>query len=85
MNRCAKFYNVVYSCLSLQPPKFTPLHVKKKLRGPEQLSCFELYPISGCLLPGDWINVKLKFMPTEEVTLHVFIIRVYLCNYFYLD
>ena len=60
---------MIYSLYLLQPPKFTPLHVKKKLKGPEQLSCFELYPVSGCLLAGDWIDVKVKFMPTEEVRL----------------
>ena len=45
-----------------------PLHLRKKLRT-EKLKpkYFEVMPPIGSLMPGQRINVQVKFMPTEEV------------------
>ena len=45
-----------------------PMHLRRKLR-PEKARPrnFEMMPPLGMLLPGQRVNVQVKFMPTEEV------------------
>lgn len=58
--------------LFLQLDKHIPLHVRKKMKGHKpKPRTFEIMPPSGCLLPGQRINVQIKFMPTEEVSVVV--------------
>nr|XP_006823299.1 PREDICTED: hydrocephalus-inducing protein homolog [Saccoglossus kowalevskii] len=47
--------------------KHIPLHVRKKMK-PEKPKPrnFEMMPPDGFLLPGQRVNVQVKFMPTEE-------------------
>ena len=45
-----------------------PLHLRKKLRTEKpKPKYFEVMPPIGSLMPGQRINVQVKFMPTEEV------------------
>ena len=45
-----------------------PLHLRKKLRTEKpKPKHFEVMPPIGSLMPGQRINVQVKFMPTEEV------------------
>ena len=45
-----------------------PLHLRKKLRTEKpKPKHFEVMPPIGTLMPGQRINVQVKFMPTEEV------------------
>ena len=45
-----------------------PLHLKKKMKlEKNKMRTFEIMPPSGSLLPGQKINIQIKFMPTEEV------------------
>ena len=49
----------------------TPLHLRKKIKAePQKPKHFEIMPPSGILSPGQRINVQVKFMPTEEVSLN---------------
>ena len=45
-----------------------PLHLRKKLRTEKpKPKYFEVMPPIGSLMPGQRVNVQVKFMPTEEV------------------
>ena len=45
-----------------------PLHLRKKLRSEKpKPKLFEVMPPVGSLMPGQRINVQVKFMPSEEV------------------
>lgn len=56
------------SYLPNKDDKFTPLHLKRKKRQQELIKPrnFEIMPPAGTLLPGQKLNIQLKFMPTEE-------------------
>ena len=45
------------------------MHLRKKMKQHERVKpkIFEIMPPSGSLVPGQKINVQVKFMPTEEV------------------
>ncbi|XP_077982980.1 hydrocephalus-inducing protein homolog isoform X2 [Glandiceps talaboti] len=47
--------------------KHVPMHLRRKMK-PEKPKArnFEMMPPTGMLLPGQRINVQVKFMPTEE-------------------
>jgi len=59
---------------SYLPPKeekFTPMHLKRKKKqcieaGLQRPKIFEIMPPSGTLMPGQKVNIQLKFMPSEE-------------------
>lgn len=44
------------------------MHLRRKMK-PEKPKpkTFELMPSTGVLMPGQRVNVQVKFMPTEEV------------------
>lgn len=51
--------------------KFTPMHLKRKKKmesenGVNKPRIFEILPPSGILMPGQKVNIQIKFMPTEE-------------------
>lgn len=50
-----------------QIDKHTPMHLRRKIK-PEKPKpkIFEFMPAEGTLLPGQRINVQVKFMPTDE-------------------
>ena len=51
-----------------QIDKHMPLHLRRKLKPDKpRPRNFEMMPPAGMLLPGQRINVQIKFMPTEEV------------------
>lgn len=61
------------SYLPKREDKFTPMHLKRKKKGPENAELskprtFEIMPPTGILLPSQKVNIQLKFMPTEEVS-----------------
>jgi hydrocephalus-inducing protein len=50
--------------------KFTPPHLKRKKKQEAEANkprIFEILPPSGLLMPGQKVNIQVKFMPTEEV------------------
>ena len=54
--------------LFFQIDKTIPMHLRRKLRQDKpKPKTFEMMPPSGFLMPGQRINVQVKFMPTEEV------------------
>ncbi|MGH0142284.1 UNVERIFIED_CONTAM: hypothetical protein FKN15_002866 [Acipenser sinensis] len=54
--------------MPIQIDKYIPLHLRRKAR--QELKAeplvFEMLPPSGVLLPGERINVQVKFSPAEE-------------------
>ncbi|CAF0787663.1 unnamed protein product [Brachionus calyciflorus] len=56
------------SYINKKEDKFTPLHKrKKKLEAQENRpKIFEIMPPNGILMPGQKVNIQVKFMPTEE-------------------
>ena len=46
--------------------KFIPLHLKKKTQPPKHAPHFEVIPARGCIEPGQRLNVKIKFLPSEQ-------------------
>ncbi|XP_068693384.1 hydrocephalus-inducing protein homolog [Montipora foliosa] len=49
--------------------KMIPLHLRKKMRSEKaKPKHFEVMPPIGSLMPGQRINVQVKFMPTEEIS-----------------
>ncbi|XP_055892829.1 hydrocephalus-inducing protein homolog isoform X5 [Biomphalaria glabrata] len=47
--------------------KHVPMHLRRKLRQEKKKpNIFEVLPPTGVLMPGQRINVQVKFMPTEE-------------------
>jgi hydrocephalus-inducing protein len=59
------------SYLPKKDEKFTPLHLKRKKKADGEVNnkprTFEIMPPSGILMPGQKINIQIKFMPIEEV------------------
>ncbi|XP_025115052.1 hydrocephalus-inducing protein-like isoform X4 [Pomacea canaliculata] len=48
--------------------RFVPLYLRRKLRQEKKKPPhFEVLPASGSLMPGQRVNVQIKFMPTEEI------------------
>jgi hydrocephalus-inducing protein len=50
--------------------RFTPMHLKRKKKSetePNKPKDFEIMPPTGSLMPGQKVNIQLKFMPSEEV------------------
>ena len=50
------------------------MHLSKKMKQHERVKpkIFEIMPPSGSLVPGQKINVQVKFMPIEEVWYNIF-------------
>ncbi|KAI6660485.1 hypothetical protein LOD99_14069 [Oopsacas minuta] len=46
--------------------KFIPLHLKKKTQPPKHAPHFEVIPARGCVEAGQRLNVKIKFLPSEQ-------------------
>ncbi|XP_059164892.1 hydrocephalus-inducing protein homolog isoform X11 [Physella acuta] len=47
--------------------KHVPMHLRRKMKQNKKKShIFEVLPPTGVLMPGQRINVQVKFMPTEE-------------------
>ena len=46
--------------------KFIPLHLKKKTHAPKHAPHFEVIPARGCVEAGQRLNVKIKFLPSEQ-------------------
>ncbi|CAL1528045.1 unnamed protein product [Lymnaea stagnalis] len=47
--------------------KHVPMHLRRKIRqNKKKASIFEVMPPTGTLMPGQRVNVQVKFMPTEE-------------------
>ena len=52
----------------LQLDKHMPMHLRRKaLKERQKPRTFEMIPATGSLMPGQRVNVQVKFMPTEEV------------------
>lgn len=65
----AKSLSLLQILLLPQIDKHMPLHLRRKLRPDRpRPKNFEMLPFSGSLLPGQRVNVQVKFMPTEEVS-----------------
>ena len=72
-----------------------PLHLKKKFKEKAPPKYFDLTPSSGKLMPGQSMDIKVKFTPAEEVRtyVHLFVsyniiyvrvrMYIYLCVYVY--
>ena len=50
-----------------QIPKHVPLHVRKKIQEKPPPRYFEVEPSTGILLPGQRADIRVRFMPSEEV------------------
>lgn len=64
------FPTVIYGSMSLplpQIPKHVPLHVRRKMREKPPPKYFEVEPVTGILLPGQRSDIRVRFMPSEEV------------------
>merc|ERR1712223_1582816 len=47
--------------------KHVPMHLRRKIRqAKKKPRIFEVLPPTGVLMPGQRVNVQVKFMPTEE-------------------
>lgn len=59
------------SYLPKKDEKFTPMHLKRKKKQADtdvsnKPRTFEIMPPTGILMPGQRVNIQLKFMPGEE-------------------
>ena len=51
-----------------QSDKHMPMHLRRKSKTEKaKPRYFEMMPPTGTLMPGQRLNVQVKFMPTEEV------------------
>ena len=51
-----------------QVDKHVPMHLRRKNKLEKaKPRHFEIMPPTGTLMPGQRLNVQVKFMPTEEV------------------
>ena len=58
--------------------KHVPMHLRRKIRqAKKKPRIFEVLPPTGVLMPGQRVNVQVKFMPTEEVSFDVTMLRNY--------
>ena len=48
-------------------PRHIPMHLRKKMREKPAPKYFEVEPPSGIILPGQTMDIRIKFMPSEEV------------------
>ena len=48
-------------------PRHIPLHVRRKMKEKPPPKFFEVEPSTGILLPGKKMDIKVIFMPSEEV------------------
>ena len=54
-----------------QAQRHMPMHLRRKMKQEKKKPLhFEILPPSGSLLPGQRVNIQVKFMPTEEVSAH---------------
>ena len=71
MHVCDVFLRCDWSAVTEKPvqkiPKHVPLHVRKKMKHKPAPKFFEVEPSSGTLLSGQSTDVRVKFMPSEEV------------------
>jgi hydrocephalus-inducing protein len=59
------------------------MHLRKKMKEKPPPKYFEVEPPSGVLLPGQTLDIRVKFMPSEEVQCHVYMyIKYVLQNWF---
>ena len=60
-----------WSAITDKPPKklprHIPMHLRKKMKEKPPPKYFEVEPPSGILLPGQTLDIRIKFMPSEEV------------------
>ena len=57
---------MILNCF-IQLDKHIPMHLRRKARQERQKPrTFEMIPPTGSLLPGQRVNVQVKFMPVEE-------------------
>lgn len=54
--------------LIVQIPKHVPLHVRRKMKDKPPPKYFEVDPPSAILLPGQQMDIRIRFMPSEEVS-----------------
>ncbi|KAH9493176.1 hypothetical protein Btru_021958, partial [Bulinus truncatus] len=60
-------WNSIPSDESKKIDKHVPMHLRRKLRQEKKKpNIFEVLPPTGVLMPGQRVNVQVKFMPTEE-------------------
>lgn len=53
----------------MQAEKHVPMHLRRKNKMEKSKPRhFEIMPPTGTLMPGQRLNVQVKFMPTEEVS-----------------
>ncbi len=61
----------MWTAVTAKPPKkiprHVPLHLRKKMKQKPPPNFFEVSPSSGVLLPGKTTDIKIIFMPSEEV------------------
>lgn len=67
---CCVFF-LQYSCdfPVVQAQRHMPMHLRRKMKQEKKKPLhFEILPPNGSLLPGQRVNIQVKFMPTEEVS-----------------
>ena len=58
-----------------QSDKHIPMHLRRKSKTDKSKPRhFEMMPPTGTLMPGQRLNVQVKFMPTEEVEFNLYIL-----------
>ena len=74
-----KFFFISYNVIDFQAEKHVPMHLRRKQKDKDKSKPrhFEIMPPTGVLMPGQRINVQVKFMPTEEVAI-IYTIIVFL-------
>ena len=58
-------------------PRHIPMHLRKKMKEKPPPKYFEVEPPSGVLLPGQTLDIRIKFMPSEEVYSVYYVCTVY--------
>ena len=65
LNRLKMYFPV------FQAQRHMPMHLRRKMKQEKKKPLhFEILPPNGSLLPGQRVNIQVKFMPTEEVSTH---------------
>ena len=65
LNRLKMYFPV------FQAQRHMPMHLRRKMKQEKKKPLhFEILPPNGSLLPGQRVNIQVKFMPTEEVSAH---------------
>ena len=56
-----------YVYMYVQIPKHVPMHVRRKMKDKPPPTYFEVDPPAGTIPAGQKTNIRIRFMPTEEV------------------